>query len=433
MLTKEENERLTRVGPGTPMGDLMRRYWHPIAATSQLAEHGTRPVTILGESLVLYRDREGRLGLLGDRCPHRRAGIVYGVPEPEGLRCAYHGWLFDAAGRCLEQPYEQTENPESTFKDRTSIKAYPVEELAGMIFAYLGPQPAPLLPRWDLYVLPADVPREIGAAVVPCNWLQIAENSLDPIHVEWLHNYFNNYVFERLGRLDEVKTPNRHEKIGFSVFEYGIIKRRILEGETEQDEDWATGHPLVFPATLKAGSVNHPVYQIRVPIDDTRTMHWWYTAHVALRGGEPQRPEAIPFYEVPVPGLDERGEPQWSVLDNNSGQDMAMWFTQGLITDREEEHLGASDKGIILFRQLLKENLEKVARGEDPMNVFRDPARNVCLELPVERAKLKLSGHVRPGEHRQGNAGKYSPIMRALERNGEAAAEAPAEIPAEVR
>src|SRR5947209_7698556 len=98
MLTAEENERLTHVGPGTPMGDLMRRYWHPIAATSQLPRHGTRPVMVLGESLVLYRDREDRLGLLDERCPHRRAGLVFGVPEQVGLRCAYHGWLFDGAG-----------------------------------------------------------------------------------------------------------------------------------------------------------------------------------------------------------------------------------------------------------------------------------------------------------------------------------------------
>lgn len=429
MLTREENERLTRVGPGTPMGELMRRYWHPIATTAQLAGHGTRPVMLLGESLVLYRDRGGRLGLVAERCPHRRAGMIFGVPEDEGLRCAYHGWRFGASGRCLEQPYEQTENPQSTFKDRTTIKAYPVEELAGLIFAYLGPAPAPLLPRWDLYTYPAEVPREIGAAVLPCNWLQIAENALDPVHVEWLHNHFQNYVLERLGREDEQREPNRHAKIGFSVFEHGIIKRRILEGQTEQDEDWATGHPLVFPSTLKAGSARHPVFQIRVPIDDTRTMHWWYTAHVALRGDEPQAPDAIPYYEVPVPGLDAGGELQWSLIDNNSGQDIAMWFTQGAIADREEEHLGASDKGVILFRQLLQENLAKVERGEDPMNVFRDPARNVCLNLPVEQAKLRTSGRVRPGERRQGNASKYSPIMQAMERNGTL----PTEVPAEIR
>jgi 5,5'-dehydrodivanillate O-demethylase len=428
MLTAEENERLTRVGPGTPMGDLMRRYWHPVAATSQLPRHGTRPVMLLGESLVLYRDREGRLGLLDERCPHRRAGMVFGVPEQVGLRCAYHGWLFDGAGHCLEQPYEQTENPESTFKDRTAIKAYPVQEMAGLIFAYLGPAPVPLLPRWDLYAYPPDVPREIGAAVIPCNWLQIAENSLDPVHVEWLHNHFNNYVLEQLGRADEQRPPNRHQMIGFTVFEHGIIKRRILEGETEQDEDWATGHPLVFPSTLKAGSARHPVFQIRVPIDDTRTMHWWYTAHVALRGGDPQRPEDMPFYEVPVPTVNERAGADWSVLDNNSGQDMAMWFTQGPIADRGEEHLGASDRGVILFRQLLKDSLDKVARGEDPMNVFRDPAQNVCIELPVEQAKLRSSGRVRPGEHRQGNASKYSPIMRALEREAALAAESPADV-----
>src|SRR4051812_29584012 len=106
------------------MGDLLRRYWYPVAASSQLATPGTMPVKILGESLVLYRDRSGGVGLVAERCPHRSAGMIYGVPEREGLRCAYHGWCFDASGRCIEQPFEQTEDPDSTFKDRVRIKAY---------------------------------------------------------------------------------------------------------------------------------------------------------------------------------------------------------------------------------------------------------------------------------------------------------------------
>src|SRR5438309_6768185 len=151
MLTKEQNERLTQVGPGTPMGDLMRRYWHPIAASSQLPERGTKPIRILSEDLVLYRDRGGKLGLIADRCPHRRAGMIFGIPEEEGLRCAYHGWLYAADGRCLDQPYETTEDPNSTLKDRVTIKAYQVLEKAGMIWAYLGPTPAPLFPNYDLF------------------------------------------------------------------------------------------------------------------------------------------------------------------------------------------------------------------------------------------------------------------------------------------
>lgn len=411
MLTAEENKRLTRVGPGTPMGELLRRYWHPIAATSQLRERGTRPIKLLGESLVLYRDRRGGLGLVGDRCPHRRAGMVFGIPEEQGLRCAYHGWLFAADGRCLEQPYEQTEEPNSTFKDRTPIAAYPVQERTGMIFAYLGPSPAPLLPSWDLFVWD-DVMRDIGAAVVPCNWLQIMENSLDPVHVEWLHTYFSAYVLERLGRPDLNRglanngtVPWKHAKIGFDVFEYGIVKRRLLYGMTEDDDGWSVGHPIVFPNILRTGDA----FQIRVPMDDTSTQYWWYSCHRG-RGVDVKPQETIPLYEVPVPGLDERGQPQWPLLDNNSGQDIAMWYTQGELADRSQEHLGASDKGVALYRHLLELNLIKIARGEDPMNVFRDPSKNVCLEMQTE---TKLFSRGDPDRvSRAGQAGKYSPVLR---------------------
>jgi len=415
VLTAQENAEFTQVGPGTPGGDFLRRYWHPIAASSQLPDAGTKPLTILGESLVLYRDRQGKLGLLGDRCPHRSAGMVYGVPENEGLRCAYHGWLFSGSGRCLQQPYEETEDPTSTFKDRVRIKAYRVEEMADMIWAYLGPDPAPLIPRWDLFTR-LDAPREIGFGVIPCNWVQIAENALDPVHVEWLHQHFSNYVYERLDQPELRKKVQHHTKIGFTLFEYGIIKRRLLDSDTEEHEHWATGHPLVFPMMLKSGNAAHPVYQMRTPIDDHHTMHFWYSAHYKIRDDdmEVQAHTTVPFYEVPIPTLTDGGEPPWSLVDNNSGQDSVMWYTQGQVTDRSAEHLGLSDRGIIMFRKLLEDNIEKVKRGEDPMNVFRDAAKNVCLELPVERNKFG-PGRYRPGEVRGGNTSKYSPLLKEAE------------------
>ena len=404
MLSAEQNETLTKVGPGTPMGELLRRYWHPVAACSELVERPTKLIKILGESLVLYRDRKGRPGLVGDTCAHRRASLLYGIPEEDGLRCAYHGWKYDRTGRCTEMPAEPTG---STFKNRVTIPAYPVEELGGLIFAYLGPEPVPLLPRWDLLVRD-DALRDIGVAVVSCNWLQIMENGLDPVHVEWLHQHFNNYVLERLGREDEQRKPQHHEKIGFGVFEYGIIKRRVLEGETEENEDWQVGHPIIFPNILLSGSVRRPTFQIRVPIDDTHTVHWWYSCYVARPGVEVATQEKIPFYKVPVPELDEDGEPQWSLLDNNSGQDLTMWYTQGPVADRSLEKLGESDKGVILYRKLLKDEMEKAQRGEDPMNVMRDPEKNGRIKLRLEEAKL--AGRTR-GPSRQGGATKYSPVL----------------------
>jgi 5,5'-dehydrodivanillate O-demethylase len=157
-----------------------------------------------------------------------------------------------------------------------------------------------------------------------------------------------------------------------------------------------------------SGSTSRPTFQIRVPVDDAHTLHLWYTCYARPDGKEPQ--EIIPFYKVPVPGLDETGEPQWALLDNNSGEDMMAWITQGGVADRSAEKLGLSDKGIILYRRLLQEQLEKVRAGQDPMNVFRDPAKNVYIKLRLEDSKLN-SGSFRPGPRRQGGATKYSPIL----------------------
>src|SRR5439155_5065361 len=191
----EDSARITQVGPGTPMGELMRRYWHPSAASAELLGNAfrTKGVRVLGEDLVLYRDRSGQLGLIDRHCAHRRADLTYGIAENDGLRCPYHGWKFDHAGRCLEQPFEETMHPDGRFKERTALHGYRVEELGGLIFAYLGPEPAPLLPRWGPLVW-AEAVRDVAISELPCNWLQCQENSLDPVHVEWLHNYFGNYV-----------------------------------------------------------------------------------------------------------------------------------------------------------------------------------------------------------------------------------------------
>jgi 5,5'-dehydrodivanillate O-demethylase len=408
LLTKEENERFCLIGPGTPMGELFRRYWHPVAATSELDEEPVKQIELLGETLVLFKDRQGRYGLVEPQCPHRKAGLVFGIPENEGLRCAYHGWMFDTSGRCVEQPAEDMDAPDSTFKSRTSVKAYKAEELGGMIWAYLGPDPAPLLPHWEMLVRP-DARRSIGWAIVPCNWMQIMDNSLDPTHVEWLHRRFDNYVMERQGKAELLHDVRHHAKIGFDVFEYGIVKRRVWDGGSESDPEWRLGHPILFPNIL----TNVHSLQIRVPIDDTHTMHWWYNAR-PVPGGEPVHQDTVPLYEVPVPGVDSRGRPTWSTLDNNSGQDIAMWYTQGPITDRTDEKLGTSDKGIILYRKLLTENMEAALRGDDPMGVIRDPSKNVSIHISTEEdgggiaeRRIRNVGSRGP----TGSSGKYDPLL----------------------
>ncbi|WP_026961606.1 Rieske 2Fe-2S domain-containing protein [Alicyclobacillus herbarius] len=401
MLSRERNELLTKVGPGTPMGNLFRRYWMPIAAASELQNQWTKKIRLLGEDLVLYRDRSGKLGLIGERCAHRGVSMTCGIPEENGLRCPYHGWLYNHEGKCLEQPNE----PEtSTFKDKVKMPAYKVQELGGLIFAYLGPDPAPLLPRYDLFVR-KNVIRTIGYAVIPCNWLQIMENSLDPTHLEWLHGRYFQYVFEREGRPQESWPISRHhQKIGFDVFKYGIIKRRVLEGQTEDCEDWVVGHPVVFPNMLRVGDYGAHSFQIRVPMDDTHTYHIWYTCFVPNEGVEVPEDYPISLYECPL--KDEYGN---FITDYIDGQDMMSWVTQGEIADRTTERLGTSDKGIILYRQLLMQEMDKVQRGEDPMCVIRDETENEVITLPQEENKYGV-GDLLSGIAKDWNT-RYAPNL----------------------
>jgi 5,5'-dehydrodivanillate O-demethylase len=388
MLTTEENERLTRVGPGAPMGNLLRRYWHPVAVSSEMEERWTKRVRILGEDLVLFRDRSGNLGLIAEACPHRRASLAYGIPTATGIRCPYHGWMFDGTGRCLEQPNE----PEgSAFKDKVATAGYPVRELGGLVFAYLGPLPAPVLPRLDGLVVPGTI-RAIGHAVIPCNWLQIMENSLDPVHTEWLHGHYFEFVRESEGL--KLALTRRHVNIAFDEFEYGIVKRRLLEGQREDSDDWTVGHPVVFPTTLALGNAGDVWreyrFQIRVPVDDANTLHYWYSAFVPPPGAtvQPHLLEKIYAYEIPIV------EPDGDFLVTAvHGQDVMAWVTQGKIADRSTESLGWTDKGITLYRKMLLRELAAVERGEDPKNVVRDPARDVVINLPLEKIKhLRTDG-----------------------------------------
>jgi 5,5'-dehydrodivanillate O-demethylase len=382
MLTKEANERLTQVGLGTPMGALLRRYWYPIATLPELVTEPVLAVTVLGENLALYRTDGGDLGLVAQRCPHRGASLAYGIAEADGLRCAYHGWKFDGAGSCLEQPAEPAE---SAFKNRVRVPAYPVQEMGGLIWAYLGPPPVPLLPRYDLFVRD-DLEREIGITRLPCNWLQIMENSLDPVHLEYLHSMYMNYVLKRQGKPPASQTKH-HERIAFDVFEYGIVKRRLWVGDSEDSDEWQVGHPILFPNILSVGEGGRSQFQIRVPIDDTHTYHVWYRTRNRADGAPLQAPADIPVLDYAYKHEDGR-----LVVDTVSGQDMMVWVTQGPISDRTTERLGTSDKGVILYRGLLEEQMLKVERGEDPMAVVRDPTKNTpMIDIRRERNPFQVS------------------------------------------
>ena len=380
MLSVQENERLTRVGPGSPMGELMRRYWHPIAAAAELDERPTKEVRLLGEDLVLYKDRSGTLGLIDRVCAHRRVNLAYGIPEEHGLRCMYHGWLYDETGQCIEQPFEETVHPDGRFKEKVKLAGYPVQVLGGLVFAYLGPAPVPLLPRWE-QLLWDNAVREICISELPCNWLQCQENSLDPVHNEWLHGYLGNVVRKGVHAL----SPGRgtHLKIGFDVFEHGIIKRRVEEGFTEADDDWAEGHPILFPNILLVGDEVHSTFQFRVPVDDENTLHISYYVWRPAPGAQAPVQETVPYRYVPLKDASGR-----YIVDILFNQDYMAWVTQGPVARRDREKLGESDKGIIMFRKMLAEQMGIVADGGDPMNTFRDPAANETVRLPIEHVKF---------------------------------------------
>lgn len=379
MLTPEENQLLTQVNRGTPCGELLRRYWHPVAAAAELTEEKPiLPVQILGEELVVFRDRKGNYGLVGEHCPHRLASLAYGRVEEEGIRCPYHGWKFDRRGSCLEQPAEP---PGSTFKDRIKHIAYPVQYLGGLIYAYLGPAPAPLLPRWDVLVWEHGKRWIVKESIIECNWLQPMENSVDPSHLFWLHGD-TAHLAPRVKKYAE-----KHE---FILFDFGIKKRRTTlplatAGKPEIDE-----HPLLFPTVLRhvapyeeGGGQRHNL-QIRVPIDDHHTQV--YRVNFVPCDSERSPADAA----VPLRFSALKTGPHQYKMNMVSAQDSMAWETQGMLTDRSQEHLGVGDEGVIALRKLLREQIDRVRQGLDPIGVIRDPAQNELIDLGVINERIGL-------------------------------------------
>ena len=216
MLTAEQNDELTDIAPGTPMGELLRRYWYPVAFTRELEEFPVKHAKLLGEDWAVYKTNSGRYGIVPEACPHRRASLAYGVVESNGIRCPYHGWLFGLDGECLEQPAERDE---TTFRDRVRVQAGAAQELGGLVWAYVGPQPAPELPRFDVFVM--DGVRDIGWADLPCNFVQIMENAVDPHHVEFLHGRYFQFVGQQQGFDAPASFAKKHVKVGLRRLRVG--------------------------------------------------------------------------------------------------------------------------------------------------------------------------------------------------------------------
>jgi 5,5'-dehydrodivanillate O-demethylase len=383
MLSKKMNETLTRVGPGTPAGALLRRYWLPIAAEADLsAEKPVKRVRVLGEDLVLYRDGQGRVGLLEEQCCHRNASLFYGFVEDDGLRCRYHGWKFDCTGRCIEQPFEPANSP---IKDEARQRAYPAQVADGIVFAYLGPQPAPLLPRWEVLSRRDGVHAIRVLPMLNCNWLQVMENSVDPTHTYYLHGH----SFAVKGQASRSAYHYRPiEKVNFEIVKEetwcGIRKQRVYGGDKAEQE---LGHPVIFPNLLLSPQRNTLVMHMRLPVDDTHTLIFRHEFTPNADGKAEPQPNVVPVEHIES-FRDESGEYQ---LDTFASQDAMAWETQGAVADRGRELLGIADGGVVLYRKLLREQIKLVERGKDPHGVIRDPAKAGPIKIDVSEGQARMA------------------------------------------
>ena len=389
MLTQEENDLLTQVGPGTPGGELLRRYWHPVAVSAELThEQPTRFVRILGEDLVLFKDKSGRVGLLADHCSHRGASLLYGRVEERGISCAYHGWLYDCEGNILETP------PERNDAIMRSVKhtAYPVRKFIGLYWAYLGPSPMPVIPPYDIWVRKDGTRKITVRPVLDCNWFQPMENSADSPHLEILHQAVSGReapANTTRGFIDDVESYDYH------VEEWGaLIKTRVYKnGEVDH-------HPLIFPNILRVGNRT----QIRVPIDDTHTWHVVVAFTPTEDGSIVEDVEDLPFsYDPPYKDPpDARYPSARNKMDTVPQQDYMVWETQGAVANRTAEHLSFGDRGVVLLRNVLRENIERVQAGLDPLGLVRDPDL-AMIDTNLDES-IEMERHGRPVGSRAGRA-----------------------------
>jgi 5,5'-dehydrodivanillate O-demethylase len=367
MLTREENETLTRVGRGTPAGEMLRRYWFPISAAQELTEEKpTKFVRVLGEDLVLFRDKSGRVGLLEDRCSHRGASLSYGRVEERGISCAYHGWLYDIEGNCLEAPPEPTG---SKFCLSVKHRAYPVQKLSGLFWAYLGPQPVPVIPKIDVWARNDGRKKVFVQPRLDCNWLQAMENSVDPAHLQILHQDTaldfargRKPVSTTRGFTDDIESFEFHE------VPLGIMKKRTYKNGIIDE------HPLIFPNILRQGNGA----QIRVPIDDTHTMifivRFFPNPDGKITDDDETQAEYVKSYKNPPDGLHPLAR---FTLDEVQAQDHMAWETQGPIADRTRERLATSDRGVVMLREMVMREIGRVQQGQDPKGVMRDPDHEI--------------------------------------------------------
>ena len=409
MLTQEQNDFITRVGRDEPAGKLLRRYWQPVALAEEL--DGPRPlkaVKLLGQDMVLFRDESGELGLLDRDCPHRGADLAFGRLENGGIRCAFHGWLFNVKGQCLETPAEPAK---SKFHTTIQQSAYPVVERSGVIFAYLGEGEPPAFPDMDCFVAP-DTHTFAFKGMFECNWLQALEVGIDPAHASYLHRFFEDedtsasYGKQFRGASADSEMPISkvlreygRPTINVEQTNYGMRMTSLRELSDEYTHVRVTN--LVFPqAIVIPMSSEMTISQWHVPIDDTHC--YWYAIFTSFTepvNKEQMRAQRLELYELP--GYTSRKNKR-----NNYGFDVNEQMTetytgmgydinvhdqwavesQGPIQDRTREHLAASDKCIYTYRRMLVKAIESTLAGEDKalMLLSAEEAREVTGPASID-------------------------------------------------
>jgi phenylpropionate dioxygenase-like ring-hydroxylating dioxygenase large terminal subunit len=358
----EPDPLLTRVGPGTPCGELMRRYWQPVCLSADLKDL-PKPVRILGEDLVAFRDGEGKAGLLFFRCSHRGTSLEYGRVEKRGLRCCYHGWLYDVEGNVLEMPLEPAANP---FLKQIQHPCYPVREFGGLVFAYMGPtEKTPEFSVYDVWQkeggqLKARMGPRVGGPV-NCNWLQAEENLMDALHTFWLHTLHSVPQF-----------PSRVYGVDPDALQYeetDMGMRFVLTRQLENRKWWELIWEMIMPLNVHLVYTDEPkterVHAVTycVPIDDTHqlgaSIRW-------IPEGESESPSGR---EQLAPAGRKNMSYEYA---QRHPDDKEAVEGQGAIALHGLEHLVTSDRGVMMYRNILRRAIDTALRGEDPKGILRD-------------------------------------------------------------
>jgi nitrite reductase/ring-hydroxylating ferredoxin subunit len=365
--TPPPDYELTCVEPGSPMGELLRRYWQPVCTSDELKDL-PRKEKLLCEEIVFFRDKQGRVGALDPHCAHRGTSLEWGRIEERGIRCCYHGWLFDVQGHCLDQPCE----PEGgRARDKARQPWYPVQELYGLLWAYMGPpEKKPVLPRYECLellepgeFLEAD-DHSIGGGgpqVIPCNWLQHYENIVDPFHVVILHSSFSGTQFvPEMAVMPQVTWDTTEHSVRT------LSKRQLPDGRTFRrisEAGLPTLRVVPSPRVGRLGMVESLGWVL--PIDDQSFRI--YVVGRVREAGELHRMRSRPD-----------GKKLWEELTEAEHQlypgDYEAMVSQGAIARHSEEHLASTDRGLVMLRRLLQKQLDAVKEGRDPAGVFFDPA-----------------------------------------------------------